>query len=186
MITTAWASGGSSVRLISRRARIPAGVIASSRARAPPVKRIPGWPEGWLTTPRSRQKTPFLKAGAERLGSGFLGGEAARIARPAGQAAAIAAPPLVLGEDAVEEALAKAGDRLLDPANVDEIAADTEDHLRPTYVSPLPGLDPGIHVFLPAESGIGKDVGGRVKPGHGGHGGDHGHLSASRARARPS
>ena len=30
---------------------------------------------------------------------------------------------------------------------------------------PLPGLAPGIHVFLLL---AGKDVGGRVKPGHGG------------------
>src|SRR5436309_4920097 len=37
---------------------------------------------------------------------------------------------------------------------------------------PLPGLDPGIHVFAWAPLAAKKDVGGRVKPGHGvGHGG---------------
>src|SRR5205085_1829643 len=66
--------------------------------------------------------------GAERLGGGLLGGKAAGIARPARRAAAVAAAALGLGEDAVEKALAKALDRLLDPADVDQVAADAEDH----------------------------------------------------------
>jgi len=41
----------------------------------------------------------------------------------------------------------------------------------------LPGLDPGIHVFLPPEASMGKDVGGRFKPGHGEMGFDCGHLA---------
>src|SRR6266700_199319 len=73
-------------------------------------------------------ENPAAKAGAERLGGGLLGGEAAGIARSAGRAAAIAAAALGFGEDAVEKTLAKALDRLLDPANVDQIATDAEDH----------------------------------------------------------
>jgi hypothetical protein len=42
MITTAWAIGGSSVKVMSRRAVIPVGVISSSRRNAPPANRIDG------------------------------------------------------------------------------------------------------------------------------------------------
>ena len=42
MITTAWAIGGSSVSVMSRRAVIPAGVISFSRRNAPPASRIDG------------------------------------------------------------------------------------------------------------------------------------------------
>src|SRR5271166_1042992 len=59
MITTAWASGGSSVNVTSSRAVIPSGVISSSRRKAPPVSRMQGCPEAKLTTPRSRQNTPW-------------------------------------------------------------------------------------------------------------------------------
>ena len=38
---------------------MPAGVIAARRAAAPPVSRIVGWPDGRLTTPMSRQNTPW-------------------------------------------------------------------------------------------------------------------------------
>ena len=39
---------------------VPGGSIALSRAAAPPVRRMVGWPEGRLTTPMSRQNTPRL------------------------------------------------------------------------------------------------------------------------------
>src|SRR5207302_6682830 len=80
---------------------------------------------------------PLAKTGAERLGRGLLGGEAPGIARPAGQTAAIAAAALVFGEDAVKKAVAKTLDRPLDPADIDEIAADAEDHLMPDLLYPL-------------------------------------------------
>jgi hypothetical protein len=40
---------------------MPAGVMKARRWAAPPVSRKVGFPEGRLTTPRSRQKTPWLK-----------------------------------------------------------------------------------------------------------------------------
>ena len=43
-------------------------------------------------------------------------------------AAAIAAAALGFGEDAVEKAVAEALDRLFDAADVDQVAADAEDH----------------------------------------------------------
>src|SRR3954453_19540784 len=77
------------------------------------------------------------KPGAERLGGGFLGGKTAGVAGklrgPPGRPAA--APGR--GEDAVEKAVAKALDRLLDAADVDQIAADAEDH-RTIRATPIP------------------------------------------------
>ncbi len=61
MMTKASAIGYSSVSVTWMRGRMPSGVIDSNRARAPPVKRIVGWPEGRLTTPMSRQNTPSRK-----------------------------------------------------------------------------------------------------------------------------
>ena len=74
-------------RQMDERLAVPAGMIAASRAAAPPVRCIVGWPDGRLTTPMSRQNTPRLKSGAERLGAGLLGREALGVgggaARPA-------------------------------------------------------------------------------------------------------
>ena len=50
---------------------------------------------------------------------------------------AIAAAALGFGKNTVEKAVVKALDRLLDPADVDKIAADAEDHLRPDLLYPL-------------------------------------------------
>src|SRR5436305_15212228 len=58
IMTRACATGPSSVIVTSIRASQPGGVIASSRLRAPPVSSIVGRPDGRLTTPMSRQKTP--------------------------------------------------------------------------------------------------------------------------------
>ena len=54
----AWASGNSSVIVKSICACILAGVMAASRANAPLVSTMLGLPDGKLTTPISRQKTP--------------------------------------------------------------------------------------------------------------------------------
>src|SRR5262245_60950790 len=61
IITMAWAVGPSSVRDNSIIASHPTGVIALSRASAPPVSFIVGRPEGRLITPMSRQNTPLRK-----------------------------------------------------------------------------------------------------------------------------
>ena len=54
------------------RAVIPGGVIASRRCSAPPVSRMPGCPDGKLTTPRSRQKTPLRKPVPSALAAASL------------------------------------------------------------------------------------------------------------------
>ena len=56
--TNAWAIGPSSVMVKSMRGSQPAGVMALSRASAPPVSFMVGRPDGRLTTPMSRQNTP--------------------------------------------------------------------------------------------------------------------------------
>ena len=72
---------------------MPGGVIAASRAAAPPVICSVGWPEGRLTTPRSEKNTPRAEAGTERLRGRFLGREALGIGcrlDPLGTARALA------------------------------------------------------------------------------------------------
>ena len=74
-----------------------------------------------LTTPMSFQNTPCADAGAERLGAGLLGGETLGVgSRP--RRAAVGFGALDLGEAAAGEALAVALERLLDAADVAEIA----------------------------------------------------------------
>src|SRR6185312_7773147 len=58
MTTIACAVGPSSVSDTSIWALHPGGVIAASRASAPPVNFMVGRPEGRLITPMSRQNTP--------------------------------------------------------------------------------------------------------------------------------
>src|SRR5579885_1009114 len=69
----------------------------------------------------------LAKPGAERLRARLLRGESLGIARRPLRPA-VGACPLGGGEDALEEALAEALDRALDAADVDEIAADADDH----------------------------------------------------------
>ncbi|CAD5254259.1 hypothetical protein BOS5A_200102 [Bosea sp. EC-HK365B] len=66
-------------------------------------------------------------AGAERLRAGLLGCEATGIGGRA-RGSAIGFRLLARSEDALREALAKAGERVLDAADVAEIGADAEDH----------------------------------------------------------
>ena len=61
MMTNACAQGWSSVNVRWMRALCPAGIMASSRAFAPPVSASVGAPEGALTTPMSFMNTPRLK-----------------------------------------------------------------------------------------------------------------------------
>src|SRR5262249_54089318 len=62
-----------------------------------------------------------------RLGTGFLGGEALGIgSRPL--LAALGFPYFDRGEDALDETFAVTLQRLLDAADVDEVAADADDH----------------------------------------------------------
>src|SRR6185503_18857127 len=67
------------------------------------------------------------QAGAERLGASLLGGEALGVARRT-RGTALRALLLDLGEDAPDEPVAEALERLLDAPNVAEIVAETQDH----------------------------------------------------------
>ena len=107
----------------SIRASWPGGVSLASRAAAPPVSFMVGRPDGRLTTPMSRHHTPGAHAGAERLGAGFLGGEALRIGLDA-LGAPLGARAFGVGEDAREKALAVPLDHLLDAADVGDVGAD--------------------------------------------------------------
>ncbi len=106
---------------------MPGGVISASRRAAPPVSFRVGCPVGRLITPISRQNTPRLRPGAERLGAGLLGGETLGVG---GRALGAAFGFLLFDrrEDAVDEALAVTRERLFDAPDIDEIAAKPEDH----------------------------------------------------------
>ena len=60
-MTNACAHGWSSVIVKWMAALCPLGVICASLAAAPPESCRVGWPLGRLTTPMSRQNTPWRK-----------------------------------------------------------------------------------------------------------------------------
>ena len=95
-----------------------------SCSAAPPVSSMVGRPDGRLTTPMSRQNTPCRKPGAERLGAGLLGGEALGVGRGARSRGRRICARSIVGEDAVEKAVAEALERRLDAADVDDVVAD--------------------------------------------------------------
>ena len=76
IMTMACAVGPSSVSETSIRASHPGGVIAFSRASAPPVSFIVGLPPGEIDHAHVAPENAAPQAGAERFGAGFLGGEA--------------------------------------------------------------------------------------------------------------
>ena len=79
------------------------------------------------------------ETGAERLGTGLLGGEALGIGGGA-LGALLGFADLDIGEDAVDEARPETGEGFLDAPDVDHVIADADDHLRPR----LPGLMAGM------------------------------------------
>src|SRR5882672_7605504 len=105
--------------------------------RRQPLRGIAGQYQGRLARrqvdhPEVAPEHAGAKAGAERLGAGFLGGEALGIAGgAAGPRLRLA--PLGLGEQALGEAAAETLQRLLDAADVDDVAADAEDHPRGSW-----------------------------------------------------
>src|SRR5947209_15070201 len=74
------------------------------------------------------------QAGAERLGAGLLGGEALGVGGGA-LGAAVALGLLDPGEAASDEAGAEPIQRLLDALDVAEVAADADDHARPSSIA---------------------------------------------------
>ena len=110
---------------------MPAGVSSASRVAAAPVSASVGWPEGRLVHPQVGQEHAAAEAGAQRLGTGLLGGEALGVgAGPVGPRAPLGPAPLVLREHALQEAVAEPLQRALDPADVADVGADAEDHPR--------------------------------------------------------
>ena len=104
--------------------REAAAALAQRRRSAPGSD----CPDGRLTTPMSRQNTPGAEARAERLGAGLLGGEALGVGGGARRPPRpICAAPIV-GEDALEEAVAVALEGALDPPDVDDVVAEADDH----------------------------------------------------------
>src|SRR5215470_16843904 len=67
------------------------------------------------------------EAGAKRLRASLLGGETARVARRS-IGSPLAFTALDICKYPIEKAVSKALDDLLDAADVDQIAADAEDH----------------------------------------------------------
>ena len=77
------------------------------------------------------QEDAVAEARPQRLGAGLLGGEALGIGGGA-ICATLGESAFGLGEDAMDEAIAMALDGALDPADVDKIGADAEDHAGPS------------------------------------------------------
>src|SRR5262249_55936989 len=99
----------------------------------------PGWPAG--REGDDAEIAPIDAAAedpAQRLGACFLCGIALRVTSGA-LGAAVRALALLARKHAVEEAVAEALDGALDARNVDEIAADAEDH---ALSSPLAAARP--------------------------------------------
>ena len=127
MITIACAMGYSSVKLRSICGDIPAGVISSRVCHGPAGQGHGGFAAALINDAHVAPEDTAAQARAQRLGTGFLCGKplgvAGRPGRPAFR-------PLLfsLSEDPLHEAVAEAFQRLLDPSDVDQIAADAEDH----------------------------------------------------------
>ena len=79
MITTACASGGSSVRLTSMCARVPGGVIAASRSGGAAGERQRRLAAGQVDDADVAPEHAGAKPGAQRLGQRLLGGVAPRV-----------------------------------------------------------------------------------------------------------
>ena len=96
-------------------ASVPLGVMSASRLAAPPVSFMVGWPVGEVNHTHVAPEHAVLQPGSERLRAGFLGGEPLGIGgHPLG--AALGFHLLHIGEDAVDELLAEALQRLLHAA----------------------------------------------------------------------
>jgi len=106
---------------------MPFGVISASLFAAPLVSLIVGWPEGKLTTPISRQKTPALNPVPNALAQASLAAKTLGIASRAG-GAALGFSLFDVGENTFYEAWPIAVEGLFHPSDVDEIAAQPDDH----------------------------------------------------------
>ena len=130
MITIACASGGSSVRLTSMLRH-----HARRRDRGEARRGAAGQRQGRLAAGQVDDadvapEHAAVEAGAQRLGAGLLGGVAARVGFRAVAHGARSAARSIGGEHARDEALAEAVERALDAPDVDQVAAEADDHAR--------------------------------------------------------
>jgi len=119
MITVACARGGSSVRLTSIWGSMPAGTSSVSRAAAPQIE-----------DPHVAPKNAPAKPRTEGLRTGFLGGKSFR---EAGGGIGTASGFLLLRRriNPGDKTVAEPSERAVDPANVDKIVANADNHAKP-------------------------------------------------------
>ena len=133
--TKACASGCSSVMVrwmnASRAGRRDGGE-PRRRAAGQPHRRLAA---GQIDDAHVAPEHAAAQPRAQRLGAGLLGGEALGVGGGA-PGAPLRAAPLDVGEAARDEALAEALERLLDAADVAEVAADADDHRLPPRARP--------------------------------------------------
>src|SRR5690606_12260677 len=119
-------------RVLVGEAEVDPGAHSGRRQRIEPRPRAAGederrTPGGQVDDPEVAPEHAAAEPCPERLGARLLGGEALGVS-----GGAVGAPlglrALLGGEDAREEALAEPRQRLLDAPDVDEIAADADDH----------------------------------------------------------
>src|SRR5271166_476354 len=121
-------------RRLVRQGDVDAGRHARRRQLIQPAQRPAGQPHRRLSRRQvdDTQVAPedaVAKAGSERLRASLLGGKPTGIARrPIG--APVALQAFDVSKNPLEKAVAKARDRLLDPADVDQVAAEPEYHRR--------------------------------------------------------
>ncbi len=118
MITNAWAIGNSSVMVRWMTARWPRRQQLGQPRRGTAGELHGRLAAGQVHDAHVAPEDALGNAGAERLRAGLLGGEALGIGGGAA-GPALGARPLDVGEDARQEPLAVARQRLLDAADVD-------------------------------------------------------------------
>src|SRR5688572_15608677 len=86
-----------------------------------------GLARGQIHHPHVAPEDALIEAGSEGFGAGFLGSETFGVRRRA-LLAALRSPHLDRSKDPFNEALAIAVESLLDAPDIDEVAADADDH----------------------------------------------------------
>ena len=110
---------------------------ADLSAPGKPFQRAAGEVQGRLARrqidhPHLAPADSHLQAGAKRLGTGLFRGPAFGIGGGNGARAAFGLALFAVGKDTVLEAVAKAGNRCLDPFDIGKIGPDPKDHASPS------------------------------------------------------
>ena len=141
MTTMACAKGYSSVSESSIAGERPAGVSATRRRAAPPVRRRNGFPEVQIVDLHVAPGHALAEARAERLGARLLGGVALRVAAGAVDVA-VAAAALEVRVHTLAESVAPALQRTLEAADIEQVGADAQDH--PLGLAKAALIKPGV------------------------------------------